>query len=359
MKIIHTADIHLDSNLTTNLSGDKKTTRKNELLQTFKKLVEFAHSEHVEAIIIAGDFFDKKTVSQKTKHFVFSLISTYSHIKFFYLCGNHDENKTVLFGESLPDNLYIFGEEISSFRLKDVVISGTQLNHKNFKSFYDNIQLSKDDVNIFVLHGQVDGKAKQDDVENINIKQLANKHINYLALGHYHTFQTGTLDKRGIYCYSGCLEGRGFDETGQKGFVLLNVENGNITHNFIPFAQREIVEVFVDVTNKTSHLESEKAIREAALNIKPNSLVSIVLTGEVTVNDKIDVSYLQTLFEKEYYFVKITNNTKLKLNINDYKNDISLKGEFIRCVLNSKMPEHQKEEVILMGLNALLGEEVV
>lgn len=358
MKIIHTADLHLDSNLTTNLSGDKKTTRKNELLLTFKNLVEYANEENVEAIIIAGDFFDKKTVSQKTKKFVFSLINTYSHIKFFYLCGNHDENLPVLFGEEVPQNLFIFGEEVTSFKLNNVVISGVELSYTNYKSFYDNINLNENDINIFVLHGQVDGKAKQDSFENINLKQLANKNINYLALGHYHSFQTGVIDKRGTYCYSGCLEGRGFDETGKKGFVLLEVLNNKLQFNFIPFAQREIVEVFVDITNKTSHLESEKQIRNATKDILPSSLVRVVLNGEVTINEKVDINYLQALFEKDFYFVKFYNNTKLKININDYKNDISLKGEFIRSVLNSKMPEHQKEEVILTGLNALLGEEV-
>ena len=52
--------------------------------------------------------------------------------------------------------------------------------------------------------------------------------IDYLALGHIHSYKCHKLDKRGVYCYSGCLEGRGFDECGDKGFVLLETEEDRL-----------------------------------------------------------------------------------------------------------------------------------
>ena len=53
----------------------------------------------------------------------------------------------------------------------------------------------------------------------IEVYELKNKNIDYLALGHVHKYKMEKLDNRGIYCYSGCLEGRGFDECGDKGCV--------------------------------------------------------------------------------------------------------------------------------------------
>ncbi len=359
MKIIHTADIHLDSKLTANLSASKRATRKNEQLTSFKKLVEYAHSEKVEAILIAGDFFDEKTITLKTKQFVFNLIEKYSHIKFFYLCGNHDENSSVIGNEEVPMNLIVFSEAISGYELEEnVVISGLELSKKNFLTFYDDINLDPNKINILVLHGQAENRIDKTNYEIINVKALANKNINYLALGHYHSYQSFKLDDKGVYVYSGCLEGRGFDETGPKGFVLLEIENNKLTHTFVPFAKRELYEINVDISNLVTHLEIEQKIRDSVKIIDEKNLLRINLVGNISLSTQIDVNYYQTAFEHEFFFVRVENKTKLQINVDDFKNDISLKGEFIRLVLNSKEKPEVKDKIILTGINALLGEEV-
>ena len=48
----------------------------------------------------------------------------------------------------------------------------------------------------------------------------------------------------------------------------------------------------------------------------------------------------------------------MKIDPNDYKNDISLKGEFIRLVLNSNENEEDKASIIRAGIQALSGEEI-
>ena len=45
------------------------------------------------------------------------------------------------------------------------------------------------------------------------------------------SYSTGEIDERGKYAYSGCLEGRGFDETGDKGFVLIDVNDKKAEYN--------------------------------------------------------------------------------------------------------------------------------
>ena len=93
---------------------------------------------------------------------------------------------------------------------------------------------NSNNFNIVVLHGQeANYSDKKDKAEIINLKELKNKNIDYLALGHIHKYKLEKLDNRGIYCYSGCLEGRGFDECGDKGFVLLEIEENKINTKFI------------------------------------------------------------------------------------------------------------------------------
>ena len=60
----------------------------------------------------------------------------------------------------------------------------------------------------------------------------------------------------------------------------------------------------------------------------------------------------------DFYYEKVENATKLAISYEDYAQDISLKGEFIRNVLASDLEEAMKAEVIHCGLRALSGEEV-
>ena len=65
MKIIHCADIHADSKMGTHFSKENAELRRNEIVDSFAKMVEFARENGVKAIIIAGDLFDTKENQQK------------------------------------------------------------------------------------------------------------------------------------------------------------------------------------------------------------------------------------------------------------------------------------------------------
>lgn len=90
-------------------------------------------------------------------------------------------------------------------------------------------------VNIVVLHGQVAEYKPKNDAPEISLPKLTNKNIDYIALGHIHDFKIEKLDSRCSWCYSGCLEGRGFDECGKKGFVLLDIKNNKVQANLFLF----------------------------------------------------------------------------------------------------------------------------
>lgn len=62
---------------------------------------------------------------------------------------------------------------------------------------------------------------------------LRGRGIDYLALGHVHSFRQEKLDEQGIWCYSGCLEGRGFDECGTKGYVMLETVAQHLVPTFV------------------------------------------------------------------------------------------------------------------------------
>ena len=359
MKIIHCADLHLDSKMETNLDKEKARERKNEILITFEKMVEYAKKNEIRAIIIAGDLFDKKNISVKAKKIVKNAIDSNPEIDFIYLKGNHDESGFIDDESDIPANLKMFNSnDWTKYEYDNLTIAGIEFGQKKEYEIYNSLMLDKNKINVVVMHGQEATSDVNDKTEVINIKQLKNKNIDYLALGHIHKYKQEKLDNRGIYCYSGCLEGRGFDECGPKGFVLLNVEENKIETTFIPFSKRYLYEIDVDITGMTENNEIENKIKEKIQEIPKSSLVKVILSGEVELESNRDISYLTKKFEDSFYFIKIYDHTNIKIDYMKYQYDASLKGEFIRLVLKQDLTDEEKSQIINTGIKALSGEEV-
>ena len=154
MKIIHCADLHLDSKLESNLPPKKSNDRKKEIVMAFHRMVDYAVQNGVEAVIIAGDLFDTNRMQPATKDIVLGKITENSSVKFYYLCGNHDDGKSLLQGE-LPQNLYVFSDRWIQFELGNVVISGVELTEENRRHIYGGLMLDRSKFNIVTLHGDI------------------------------------------------------------------------------------------------------------------------------------------------------------------------------------------------------------
>lgn len=354
MKLIHCADLHLDSPMESNLSAEQARERKNEILATFARLVRLAQENRVAAILISGDLFDSRHITKRTERYVLDLIRRHQNVIFFYLAGNHDRGSALseLSPEDRPDNLCLFDEGWRSYNFGEVVITGSE------NPDLDTLKLNENVLNILMLHGQESTERRSDKRDLIRFQKLKNKNIDYIALGHLHTYRTAKLDERCTACYSGCMEGRGFDECGPKGYVLLEVEGRRITHTFVPFARRELYTVDCDITDCTTRLSLEERVSAAVEKIPSASMVKLVLLGNCPAEQSKDVEYLTSVLSQKFYFAKVCDETHLLICPEEYQNDISLKGEFVRRVMASELSDEEKERVLACGFRALCSEEV-
>jgi len=365
MKLIHCADLHLDAKMSANLDKESAKIRRGEILHTFERMVSYAVENEVEAILIAGDLFDTKNISATARNTVLHAITEHPQIRFYYLKGNHDKDNFLTGLETVPENLKLFTDAWTTYEEAEgrITISGIELSSSNLGSAHVTLLPDAKKFNIVMLHGQEAESDAKDKAEIINLKLFRNKGIDYLALGHIHGYKKEALDARGLYCYPGCLEGRGFDECGEHGFVLLEIdeESGHFTHTFVSFAQRKLYTVEVDVTDCTTTVEMQDRAREVLkeMGCEPNALLKIVLKGMVDVSCEKDLTYFLSAFRQNFFFVKVYDETTLKVEIEDYLLDMSLKGEFVRQVMEDEsIGEDDKKVIIRYGLQAIAGEEV-
>lgn len=352
MKLIHCSDLHLDSKMETNLTKEKAKERNTEVFLSFKRLISYAKENDVKAILIAGDMFDEKRVSKNMIDMVFSEIKKASDIEFFYLQGNHDGAFKEI---EACENLRLFNDKWTYYDCGNVRIAGVELTKDNCFSIYEQLKLNKEDTNIVMLHGQEAASAGE---EQVCLNLLREKNIDYLALGHIHSYKCEALDMNGKYAYCGCLEGRGFDECGEKGFVLLDVQEKEVKVSFIPFSHRVLHEIEMDITGFCTINEMISEAEKLLDAIDPKDLVKLVLTGTYTAEVNKDIEFMHKALADRVYFLKIKDKSSLLINAGDYKYDKTLKGEFIRTVLAGDKSDDDKEKIIACGLAALKGEKI-
>lgn len=355
MKILHCADLHMDSPMETHMTREQAAKRNAEILMSFQRMTEYAENENVRVVLIVGDLFDGERVTRRTVEGVLDAVRRTPQIDYLYVSGNHDDQTNAFADQEIPENFKRFTDKWNTIKYRDVAVSGIEITKNNASTLYEQLPAQKSRVNIVMLHGQISSACE---VDQVNLNLLKGKNINYLALGHIHTYSCEQLDCDGIYCYPGCLEGRGFDECGEKGFVVLDTDGRKIMPSFIPFSSRKLHRVTVDITGAATNSAVHQAMKRASQNIDKKDMVEFILTGAADPSARIAKKYLYNLMEDDFFFVKIKDETKLILDPKDYENDISLKGEFIRLVMASDAGEADKIKIIRTGLEALAGEEI-
>ena len=348
MKIVHTADLHLDSPMTARLDPQKTKQRREELLMNFRGISERAHLSGASAVIIAGDLFDSELTSVRTMRKVSDMIREFSDIAFFYVHGNHESDSFSSLPD-LPENLYIFGDDWTTYRIGPVTFTGR---NTLAPGMFSSLSLPEDCRNIVILHGA----AARGDAE-IDLRAAAGKNIDYLALGHYHTYSALEIDRRGTAVYPGTPEGRGFDECGTKGYVLLNVSPENISFDFVPFAARTLHTIPCDISGCRTHSEIRDRLSTALADIPRSDLVRAELTGTYFRETHKNIRALEDDMRGRFYCFEIKDSSRPYIDLESYRSDLSLRGEFVREVMGSDLPDELKEKIIACGISALAGEE--
>lgn len=406
VKLIHTADLHLDSAFRSRFTKEEAENRRQKQLMAWKELLSFAAEKKVQGILIAGDLFDSPVVSHGTMDFFLSTISEHPEISFFYLRGNHDTENTFRYQENLPKNLFLFSEKGKKYRLNDrLLLAGVEYGTKDI-SFGENegatqgagqaaeqgvgqenahgaealskseseseeeskfLKLKEEDCNILLLHGALyqgtpKGEAVQGE-EGIFLKNLEKLPLSYIALGHIHKGGEGKLNNGALWAYPGCLQGRGFDEEGERGFLYLKVEEEKkeIRKEFIPIKQGEFRILEIELLEDEGTLACLKKIEvemEKAGIAKEDSL-RIILKGKKGLEQERNLRYLQLQLQDSVFFLEIRDECELSWNREEAMKEKSLKGEFLRVLAAAdNLSKEEQEEIIALGMGLLQGGEL-
>lgn len=350
MKFIHTADLHLGAGAKAKLPPEKARARRAELLATFRRIAALAADEGA-AVLIAGDIFDSASPSGDTLAAFLNTVRLYGTVPFLCLPGNHDGGSFPAC--DIPENLHLFGEEWSCVTVGDTDVFGAA---PRGEVDYDALVPDPARRNVVLLHGTALPSGKGEGV--VSLARLADRGIDYLALGHFHSHRTGVLDERGVYAYSGTPEGRGMDEAGECGVLLVDTAASPPMVSFCRTAGRLVHIVSVDLSGLSGARAYAAAIRKALSELPQDDLVRVVLGGALAEDaPRPDPVALTEELTGGRYYLEILDKTQLALRPEDYAESLTLKGAFVRAVLDGVEDEELRRDILRAGFSALADEE--
>jgi len=354
MKILHTADLHLGSPLSARMTREGARERGGELLGTLARLIGEARRVGAKIIIIAGDLFDLKYPPKSISEAVRGVIAEAKDIAFFICEGNHDEGTLELTGIGGLTNVYSFGKDWSYYSVGDgITVGGCSAAGRGVlgKCSFD-----EGKINIAVLHGDLRERGSGE--WDIDAREAVGRGIDYIALGHYHSYRHARLDRRTAAVYCGTPEGRGFDECGEKGYVLIEIEGGAVTHGFVPFAKRRLTKVTLPLDGICGTADLMERARLALRDVPREDMVRLELCGSYEPGLGRDIPSMEAVLSEGRYYLEVTDSSAPAINTEALLADRSVKGELARAVMgDGKLDGRLKREVIACALAALCGED--
>lgn len=382
LKFIHTADLHLGSNL--HLQFDQEINYKNKfgnpILDVIKTITRTAIEKEVDFIIIAGDLFDSDERSVKAINIFNQEAEKLKNagIPIFLIAGNHDPLNDFEQIFTLNSNVKYFDSEnveIKEFRknekLKARLIGQSYRGNSDSRKMYNSFNPPDTGVfNIALLHTQLDPHnynyvpASKNDL-------IKKSKIDYWALGHVH--KNKIVNKYNpIISYPGIPQGRDFGEKGKKGFYLVELnENQKNKLNFIESSKYIWKEVDMTIEKKENVKNANEIVDYVFSNIEDifnKNKFKYIVRWNLKVNS-IKMSDIKRKNEEieDYIINKLNqkNNTENFIwsedcNLNFYndipdKSELEKKDKLFSEITNIKEKINSNEE-ILLNLKEKLGD---
>lgn len=262
MRFFHVADIHLGASPDAGFPWGER--RKEEIWESFRRLVARAEEEKIDLLLIAGDLFHRQPLLRELKE-VNYLFSTLTRTKVVFIAGNHDYWKKGSFYEGFPwcKNVVCLGGascQKAVFPELHTAVYGFSYHSREIREpLYDGLNPEDDGMfSVLLAHG---GDEKHIPIDK---RKLLASDFGYIALGHIHKPQILEKDRM---AYAGALEPLDKNDCGPHGFLSGEYACGRLRLSFIPWAARDyrVLEIGTDEAETDISLEEKisQRIRES------------------------------------------------------------------------------------------------
>jgi DNA repair exonuclease SbcCD nuclease subunit len=243
LRIVHTADCHLDAPCTSLDAGVRTRVRVAER-EAFARVCELAIERSAHALVIAGDLFERSEVGPAALQHALAQLARVrgAGIAVIVASGNHDAGGAALAPLAEVGCTLALTHEPVTVELASA--DGETLGHVVAIGHAGSAEganlavlmpAAPSPASVAVLHAQVDGAAGARERYAPCAPEDLDRGYAYWALGHVHERQQ--VRAQPPAWYPGCLSGHDIGEPGAKGALVVEIDAaGRVEAEFVPLA---------------------------------------------------------------------------------------------------------------------------
>lgn len=327
-RLLHMADVHLGARHDD--LGPAAAAQRERQFAAFHRSIELAIAEKVDAVLICGDLFDSNGQPRRSVERAATELSRLvkRHIPVVIIPGTHDcyEPSSIYrvfdlaaMSGAQPDSDMVTvltdTRPQVDFPHLDMTVHGVVFPTKRapqsplagFNATSGGKRLA---WQVGMIHGSlaVPGKFDQDEVMFTD-PEVAASGLDYLALGHWHSFREGRAGKT-AWAYSGAPEPVALDQDGAGQVLLVELEQRDgqsvVTVQPRPVGRTKFEKFEFDTAAITSQAELERTLRERA---DPDRVLDVRLLGVKPDGLDLNVDELESQLQGSFLRLRVRDSS--------------------------------------------------
>ena len=363
MKIVHFADLHLDARFAwCGASGNAAGRRRQALRDTLSNIVGIVHEANVDALFCGGDLYEHERVTPDTAAFLRSTFADLDPVRVYIAPGNHDwyGPDSIYATEAWSENVHIFKEP----RLRRVALAeditlwgAAHCQPANTPDFVEGFHVSGPAVHIALFHGaerswfseQGSGKSLHAPFDGDAIRRVGLRHA---FLGHYHRPKFTKY-----HTYPGNPEPLEFGEDGDRGPVIATIRSDGSVHRERRDARvTDAHDLSLDVTG-CGHVGEVRSRFEKLIEGR-SGIARVEIRGDLEPEVDLTEAALRDVLNRRFDAFRLhVGDLRPAYDIEAIQEEPTVRGQFVRDVLNDGLGPDETRRVLITGLRALGGRD--
>ena len=359
MKIVHFADLHLDSAFAwSGASGEAAQRRRQGLRDALQAIVSLTCDVKADALFCGGDLYEHDRVTPDTAAFLQQTFAYIDPIPVYIAPGNHDwyGPQSVYATREWSSNVHIFSEP----HLQPVdLASGFTLwgaAHcvpANTDNFLDGFCVNGPGAHIALFHGaelswlteQGTGKVAHAPFDAAEIESAG---LHHAFLGHYHRPKNAQR-----HTYPGNPDPLEFGEDGRRGPVVATIApDGSVEIERYSVAVTQVHDLTIDITGCATQQQIRDSLSGLAYGL--NGLARLTVHGDLEPTIDLPESALRDVLGDFFDAIQIRNDDlRPGYDIESIRQEPTVRGQFVNDVLEAGLDPDEARRILITGLRAL------
>jgi len=363
MKIVHFADLHLDTQFAWAGAGsDAARRRRQGLRDALRRITELVKESGADALFCGGDLYENDRVTPDTAEFLRITFAELDPVPVFLAPGNHDwyGPHSLYALVEWSRNVHVFTDpELKSVQLTpEMTLWGSaHCAPANTPNFLQDFTVSGPGVHIALFHGSerswlaAQGDDKQPHAP-FEASQIESAGFDHAFLGHYHRPRDASR-----HTYPGNPEPLAFGEDGERGVVIATIDpRGEVHRERRPIARTTVHDVSLDITGCATREQIRERLDKSTDGFC--GMVRLTISGEMDAGVEVHEEELRELLLSRFEGVRIRRGQlHAGYDLDAIRQEPTVRGQFVNDVLESGLSSDEQRRVLITGLRALDGRD--